>query len=151
MRHLALDYGTKRIGLALSDSGGQFAQPFNVLPNTPDAPRALAELCRTEGVERLVVGLPLNMDGTPSWMTHAAADFGRQLATATALPVVYVDERLSSFEAQDTLKHRKRSGEKLTRLDKNRRLDALAAAHFLREFLEGRLTPVTPPPSAPNP
>lgn len=145
MRHLALDFGTKRIGLALSDAGGSFSQPHDVLANTPDALQKIAKICTDEGVQKLVVGLPLHMDGQPSWMTRASLDFGSKLAAATRLPLVYVDERLSSFAAEQGLIDRKRSGEHLTRQDKKSRLDALSAAHFLRDYLEGRLPPLDPP------
>ncbi len=146
MRTLAVDFGTKRIGLAMSDASGTWAEPHDVLPNAPDAAKKIADLCAKEGVQRLIVGLPLNMDDTASWMTRASVDFGTKLAAAAALPVIYVDERLSSFEAEQGLISRKRGGEKLTRKDKKSMLDALAAAHLLREFLEGRLQPLTPPP-----
>jgi RNase H-fold protein (predicted Holliday junction resolvase) len=59
-------------------------------------------------------------------------------------PVVFVDERLSSFAAEQQLADRKRGGERLTRGDKKRRLDALAAAGFLQEFLDGRLRAIDP-------
>jgi putative Holliday junction resolvase len=146
MRTLAIDFGTKRIGLAMSDAGGMFSEPFDVVANTPDVVQKLVKVCEKEGVERLVVGLPLNMDGTASWMTRAAVEFGGKLGAAAKIGVVYVDERLSSFEAEQGLVERKRGGEKLTRLDKKSRLDALSAAHFLREFLEGRLVPIDPAP-----
>jgi len=144
MRHLAIDFGTKRIGLALSDAGGTFSQPHDVLPNTADAHLKIAKICTDEGVEKLVVGLPLHMDGAPSWMTRASLDFGAKLAAATRLPLIFIDERLSSFAAEQGLTDRKRSGEHLTRQDKKSRLDALSAAHFLRDYLEGRLHPIDP-------
>lgn len=146
MRTLAVDFGTKRVGLAMSDAGGRWSEPFEVYPNAPDVVSKIAALCAKEGVQRLVVGLPLNMDDSPSWMTHASHEFGGRLAAATALPLLYVDERLSSFEAEQSLIDRKRGGEKLTRKDKKSMLDALAAAHLLREFIEGRLSPIEPPP-----
>lgn len=144
MRTLAIDFGTKRIGLALSDAGGTLAEAYDVIPNAPDLLQRLARICDKEGVERLLIGLPLNMDGSASWMTRASVEFGQKASDALKLPVLYVDERLSSFEAEQELIDRKRSGEKLTRLDKKSRLDALSAAHFLREFLEGRLAPTDP-------
>ncbi|MFN4242583.1 MAG: Holliday junction resolvase RuvX [Tepidisphaerales bacterium] len=144
MRHLAVDFGTRRVGLAISDAGGKFAEPLDVWPATRDLAERVAELCRREGVQRLVVGLPLNMDGTSSWVTREAVSLGRSLTAATGLPVVYVDERLSSFEAEDQLRRRKQGGERLTRNDRKRRLDALSAAHFLREFLDGRLAAIDP-------
>lgn len=139
VRTLAIDFGTKRIGLAMSDAGGMFSEPYDVIPNGGDAHQRIAKLCEKEGVERVVVGLPLNMDGTASWMTRASIEFGGKVGAAAKLPIIFVDERLSSFEAEEGLKERKRGGEKLSRGDKKSRLDALSAAHFLREFLEGRL------------
>jgi RNase H-fold protein (predicted Holliday junction resolvase) len=65
--------------------------------------------------------------------------FGRELAALTGKPVIYVDERLSSFEAEQALVTRKRAGEKMTRKQKKSRLDALAAVSFLSEFLAGKL------------
>jgi putative holliday junction resolvase len=136
---LGVDYGTKRIGLAMSDAGGMFVEPWKVMPNAGDVAEALAKLCREEGVGRVVVGLPLNMDGTASWMTREAVGFGRKLASATGLAVGFVDERLSSFEAEQQLKARRQAGGKHTRADRKKMLDALSAAQFLRDHLEGRL------------
>jgi RNase H-fold protein (predicted Holliday junction resolvase) len=68
--------------------------------------------------------------------------WGNALAAATGKPVVFVDERLSSFTAEQQLIDRKRGGERLTRGGKKQRLDALAAAGFLQEFLDGRLQPL---------
>lgn len=147
MRTLALDYGTKRIGLAISDAGGTLSEAYSVLPTNSEALAQIQKICTKEGVERLIVGLPLNMDNSASWMTRQALAFGQHLAAATKLPTLFVDERLSSFEAEQGLNQRKRGGEKLSRQDKKSRLDALAAAHFLREFLEGRLQEIPVPPS----
>jgi putative Holliday junction resolvase len=146
-RSLAIDLGARRIGLALSDEGGQLATPLEVLTVTSpeQAVRPIAELTRREGVHQLVVGLPLNMDDSLGPAARHAIEWGRQLAQQCALPVVFVDERLSSFAAEQTLMARKRGGEKLTRKSKKNRLDALAAADFLQAYLDGRLTPIEPP------
>jgi len=100
------------------------------------------EVIAKEGVERIVVGLPINMDDTIGPSARAAAAFGQQLAAQAQKPVVYVDERLSSFQADQSMAERRRSGEKLTHRRKKEQRDAVAAASFLQSFLDGRLPPI---------
>lgn len=140
MRTLAIDLGSRRVGLALSDEGGKFATAFDVLEvaHPKDAEERVARLVEAEGVQRLVVGLPLNMDGSFGPAAKNAAMWGRSLAARCKLPVIFIDERLSSFEAEQRLVDRKRGGEKITRKGKKQRLDALAAAAFLQAFLDGK-------------
>ena len=149
MRTLAIDLGTRRIGLAISDAGGSWATPSDVLTVT-DPVQAVAPILavvKREDVRRLVVGLPLNMDGSAGpaarqavqWATGVAAS----AATAgTPIDLVFVDERLSSFDAEQRLNDRKRAGERLTRKRRKEQLDAVAAAGFLQAFLDGRLPAV---------
>lgn len=148
MRTLGIDYGQKRIGLALSDAGGKLATPLEVLEVTSeDASIAtILELIEREDVRRIVLGLPLNMDDTLGPAVKKTVQFGRAIAGRSEREVVYVDERLSSFEAEQTLNARKRGGEKITRKGKKRQLDAIAAARFLQEYLDGKLPPINPPP-----
>src|SRR3954451_1797320 len=144
MRTLAIDLGTRRVGLALSDEGGRFATPLDVLTiSSPD--QALAQilpLIQKEAVRRIVLGLPLNMDDTLGPAARTTLTWGRQLSAQSNTPVLFVDERLSSFAAEQTLLDRKRAGEKLTRQKKKQQLDAVAAATFLQQFLDGRLPPL---------
>ena len=141
MRTLAVDLGARRVGLALSDEGGRYATPYDVLTVTSPAQAAERTLAiiRKEGVTRLVVGLPLNMDDSKGPAARAAAEWGQAVARDAAIPVAFVDERLSSFSAEQQLIDRKRGGEKITRGQRKQRLDALAAAGFLQEFLDGKL------------
>ena len=144
MRTLAIDLGTRRVGLALSDEGGRFATPLDVLTiSSPD--QALAQilpLIKKEAVQQIVLGLPLNMDDTLGPAARTTLAWGRQLATQSNIPVLFVDERLSSFAAEQTLLDRKKAGEKLTRQKKKQQLDAVAAAGFLQQFLDGTLPPL---------
>ena len=141
LRTLAIDLGSRRVGLALSDEGGRFATPYEVLLVT--SPEQTTELVvkviEKEGAERLVVGLPLNMDGSSGPAARSAVEWGRSLAERSGKPVIFVDERLSSFDAEQQLIDRKRAGEKLTRQRKKEQLDAIAAAAFLQDFLDGKL------------
>ena len=141
MRHLAIDYGMKRIGLAMSDEGGRFATPLDVLvsSNAESPIVTISKLVRKESVEQIVLGLPLNMDGTHSSMTKRVIEFGKTLQVESGLTPIFVDERLSSFNAEQQLIQMKRSGAKMTRQMKKDRLDALAAASFLQSYLDGKL------------
>ena len=147
MRTLGIDLGTRRVGLALSDSGGMFATPYEVAQVTSPqqaTERALAVI-EKEGVERIVLGLPLNMDDSIGPAARQTAHWGRALEERSGKPVIFVDERLSSFEAEQNLIDRKRGGEKITRKRKQQQLDALAAAAFLQAFLDGKLPPIELP------
>lgn len=143
MRTLAIDLGSKRVGLALSDQGGRFATPLEVL--TVSSPRQALDLIlpriTVEGVEQIVLGLPLNMDDSVGPAAQAALAWGRLLTTRSGKTVLYVDERLSSFAAEQSLIDRKKAGEKFTRRRKKQQLDAVAAATFLQQFLDGQLQP----------
>ena len=144
MRTLAIDHGGKRIGLALSDEGGRFATPLDVIANDGSAAGSILKIIRDEGVQRIVIGLPLNMDGTLGGSAKPVLAFARQLAEASKIEPIFVDERLSSFAAEQQLIDHKRAGGKMTRQMKKERLDALAAASFLRAFLDGELAPIDP-------
>lgn len=151
MRTLAIDWGRRRIGLAISDAGGRLATPLQVL-EVASASAAIDAVCRAvarEPVARLLVGLPLNMDDTVGGSAREAIAFAEALSSRLALPLVYVDERLSSFDAEQRLIEQQRAGRRLTRDDKRRRLDSLAAAALLQAFLDGRLPPLPPPARAP--
>ena len=144
MRTLAVDLGTRRVGLALSDEGGRFATPYDVVEvSTPEMAAArVLEVIEGEGVARVVVGLPLNMDDSVGPAARQAVAWGNDVCRRANKPVVYVDERLSSFAAEQDLNDRKRGGEKLTRKRRKEQLDALAAAGFLQAFLDGKLPPI---------
>jgi putative Holliday junction resolvase len=141
MRTLAIDLGTRRVGLALSDAGGRLATPYLVLQvKSPEqAIDPIIQIIQKEGVERIVIGLPLNMDGTLGQAAREAIAWGAKLPSPN---IIFVDERLSSFAAEQILTDRKRAGEKLTRKSKKDQLDALAAAGFLQAFLDGKLSPI---------
>jgi putative holliday junction resolvase len=144
MRTLAIDLGTKRVGLALSDEGGRFATPFDVITvSSPSAAtEAILRVIKTEEIERLVVGVPLNMDDSVGPAARATVAWAGELAEKAGKPLVLIDERLSSFDAEQQLISRKRGGEKITRKGRKERLDALAAAAFLQSFLDGKLIPL---------
>lgn len=134
MRWLALDHGTKKIGLAFSDELEILASPFEVWPQEGDRTLdRLVRLCKDEGVQALAVGLPRHKDGAESATAPAARAFGEALADRTGLPVRFVNEHLSSAEAERLLRERGVKPEKRKAM-----LDAAAAAVILAELLEDR-------------
>jgi putative Holliday junction resolvase len=134
MRWMALDHGTKNIGIAFSDELEILATPFAVWPSQGDATLArLARLAREEGVQALLVGLPRHKDGAESATAPLARSFGEALAALTGLPLVFWDERLTSVEADRLLAAR---GVKAK--DRKARLDAAAAAVMLQDLIETR-------------
>jgi putative Holliday junction resolvase len=146
MRTLSIDLGSRRIGLAMSDEGGRWATPLDVLFVTDplQAIDPILKLIKTEDVKRVVVGLPLNMDDTPGRAAQGVINWTTGLAASAAgislhFEVIYVDERLSSFAAEQQLTERKKAGEKLTHKKKKQQLDAVAAAGFLQAYLDGKL------------
>ena len=140
---LAIDYGKKRLGLALSDEFGVSSRPFATwtrINRRRDLSR-LRDLVRQEKIRRIVVGLPLRLDGTPSEMSEEAKSFALRVEKAIGLPVEMVDERLSSWEAQETVaqmnssKRSRRSSRRNEHAKKNP-IDDIAAAIILRDYLD---------------
>ena len=141
MRYLAIDYGGKRTGLALCDKAEMIASPVAVIENKAQLMKEILNIVETEQVEAIVVGLPLNMDGSEGPAAKTVRSFARELAVHINIPIVFHDERLSSFEAEEKL-----AAADLTRKKKKKRLDAIAAAAILQSFLdkkheEGKLKP----------
>ncbi len=132
-RVLALDYGRRRIGLAVSDELGWTAQPLQTIERKGrfEDMRRLREIASREGAERILVGYPLRMDGSAGEMAQEAARFAHRLEQALGLPVVLRDERLTSWTADEWLAEHPRGGRSLTR-------DELAAAILLTEYLGQR-------------
>jgi putative Holliday junction resolvase len=128
---LGIDHGTKRIGVAVGNTESRIATPLEVIPATPleQAIQRIGELARQYAVEGIVVGLPINMDGSVGPQAALAREMADRLAQALALPVRLFDERFSSFAADQAL-----AGQ-LTRKKKKARQDALAAATMLTDFL----------------
>ena len=133
MRLLALDPGTKRIGVALSDELKMFASPLEFIAAEPFAGvvHRLQQLIREKDVERIVIGLPRNMDGSYGPAAAAVRDFVDQLRHLVTVPLVTWDERLSTVQAQRLLRQ---AGHKAKQ--QKGRVDASAAAILLQSYLD---------------
>jgi len=134
-RIAGIDFGTVRIGIALSDPGRSIASPYeNYVRRTEqlDAQR-LRRLVVEEDVTLFVVGLPLHLDGGESQKSLEARRFGRWLADATGVPVEFFDERFTSVEAEQLLLEAQ-----MTSKRRKKRTDMLAAQIMLSAYLECR-------------
>ena len=131
MRYLAIDYGTKRTGLAICDAAETIASPLKAIHGQKELLKKIAEVIDAENVEAVVLGLPLNMDGSESAQTRLVLKFADQLRDFLSVPVIPHDERLSSFGAEEKL-----APANFTKDQMRRRLDAVAAAEILKAFLE---------------
>jgi putative Holliday junction resolvase len=126
-----VDPGTKRVGLAVASLLG-IATPIGFLHAEPKAElfRKITAVAKDRECKGIVVGLPINMDGTEGPAAKSARAFGAELAAASGLPVDFCDERLTSFAAE------KKIGEMgLTRAKRKSRVDAVAAAGILEAYL----------------
>ena len=125
---IGIDYGTRRIGIAVSDSG-ILATPHCVIPNRGDAAHAVAELAREFGADLLVVGIPRRAHPDAAQRQYEA--FAEQLRQKTCKPVVLWDETLTTVDAADKLRA---SGRK--RRDAQGEIDMHAAAVMLQSYLD---------------
>jgi putative Holliday junction resolvase len=132
---LGLDVGSKRIGVAGCDGTGLIASGLTTIERTSfdrDVTQ-LRKIVEQREVQVLVVGLPYSMDGTLGLQARKVQKFAARLAKALQRPVEYVDERLTSFEAEEQLKAEQRSPSRNKSL-----IDRKAAAIILQEWLDAR-------------
>ena len=136
MRALGVDPGSKRIGIAVSDTTGTIASPLMVLQRSRSPRHDLAEvarIARTEEAEVIVVGLPINMNGSIGPAAKAATAMARQLATLVDVPVELHDERRTTVTADRAMME---AG--LNAIERRQRVDKVAAAVMLQTWLDKR-------------
>ena len=136
MRALGLDLGTKRIGVATSDSSGLIASPLTVLERTGDRAqdhRAIAKLIQEEEASVLVVGLPLSLSGEAGHAAQNVLSEIEEMASVVGVPIETYDERMSSVTANEMLMERKMKAQARRRV-----VDKVAAAVMLQAWLDHR-------------
>ncbi|HXN22679.1 MAG TPA: Holliday junction resolvase RuvX [Candidatus Dormibacteraeota bacterium] len=138
---LALDYGRKRIGLAVSDASGVLPRPIETLvrKNRRDDIKRLREIARDNGARLLVVGHPLRLDGSRGDMAQEVERFAKRLENQLGLPVELMDERLTSWEAEQL--EDQFAGPLAAALSgkgEKHGMDSVAAAIILRDYLQQR-------------
>jgi putative Holliday junction resolvase len=139
VRALGIDYGERRIGLALSDPTGLLASPWKKLDNDGNVGAAAQRLAveihaliaEPDGLGAIVIGLPRRLSGDDNDQTGRVRKLAALLGDAVAIPIALQDERLTSHEADELLAGRERDWRK-----RKQRLDAMAAALILQDFLD---------------
>ena len=122
MKILGIDYGTKRVGLAISDETQTLARELNIL-SPKEFWWGIKDLIETEAIERIVIGLPLNMSGGSTLSTEAAQKFSDELQERfPEIPLEFMDERLSSVMAES--------------MGRKKDVDSLAAQIILQNYLD---------------
>lgn len=134
-RIAAIDFGTVRIGIAITDPGQSFASPYETYTRRGEEGdrRRFRRLVAEEQVSLFVVGLPVHLDGRESQKSREAREFGQWLQEVTEVPVVFFDERFTTSEAEEFLLE-----SQLSRKRRKERRDMLAAQILLTSFLESK-------------
>ena len=143
MRILAIDYGSKRIGLALSDPTGTLARPLPFLPAKADAKlaREITELAQREEVHLILLGLPRHMDGSIGEAAAKVQAFAAVLGHATPIRIQMIDERLSTVQASRQLQEAGRNARQ-----QRGKIDSEAACVLLQGYLDSQASfPLLPP------
>lgn len=138
---LGIDYGARRIGLALSDATATLASPWRLMQRPPSEAETLRLMLNEiatlagedDGLEAVVIGWPRRLDGSATHQTKSVEAFARAVEAEITIPVVLQDERLSSHEAESRLAARESNWRK-----RKAKLDAAAAAIILQDYLDGR-------------
>lgn len=132
-RLLGIDFGTRRIGVAVSDSGQEFASPLeNYQRQSAEADdRFFTRVCREHLIVGLIVGLPVHMSGDEGQSAGAAREYGQHLRQLTGLPVRYWDERFTSARAEMLLREASLGPKK-----RKQKLDKVAAMLLLQSYLD---------------
>lgn len=123
MNYLGIDYGEKRIGLAKAESDNKIATPLKTILNHAGVLNELADIVHTEVVEKIIVGLPISLDGTTNDFAHKVTEFAEDLEARTDTPVELVNEIFSSKMAAD-------------QPGSNHKIDESSAALILQTFLD---------------
>lgn len=129
MKLLGIDYGEKKIGLAIADSEIKIASPYKILTNGEDILAKIREICQEEEIEKIIIGVPLTLKSSTSKQTKKVFNFINKLKKTIYLPIVEQDERLSSGYAKELLK-----GMKVKHFD-----DDVAAMIILQSWIDENL------------
>lgn len=137
MRILGLDYGSKTVGVAMTDALGMTVQPYKTIQRDRESKlrqtlSEIAEIVEQYQIEKIVMGLPLNMDDTEGDRAAKTRDFAEKLKLRVAVPIEFIDERLTTMEAEEILDQ---SG--IPRSEQKKVIDQVAAQLILEQYLRG--------------
>ena len=135
MKYLGIDYGTKRVGLALSDDSGTLAFPHEVLPNTIGLTAAIEDIIRSEKIDEIVMGESLDQNGEDNKVQKQIKGFAEALERRFEVPVRFEKEFFTSYEAHGR-QGKESNNARLTKFAAPTELDARAAALILQRYLD---------------
>lgn len=143
MRLIGIDYGTKRVGIALSDDEGRLAFPYAILPQNENLSKKIKELCEKENVEAIVVGESRDFKGQENPIMPAVRALKAALEKETGLPVHFEPEMLTSVQARHTperlekdRRRQRRRREKARKIPERTAVDSSAAALILQSYID---------------
>ena len=131
---MGIDFGEVRIGIALSDPLQIISQPFRVIPNNDNTISEIQNIIKTEEVGKIILGLPLNLDGEDTKKTMEVREFAEILKGKVNVPIIFWDERYTSVEANEELKQ---MGYNIA--ESRKVIDKVAASIILRNYMEDKL------------
>ena len=134
-RLLSIDYGTKKIGIAITDPLKLIVSPYTTIDNKSiiSSIKCILEICKTLSVERIVLGLPLNYEGFETEKSEEVRNFHQRLVLETTIPIDLWDERNTTVEANEFLKLKKMNWK-----DSKKVIDQIAAAIILQCYIDSR-------------
>ncbi|RLC57531.1 MAG: Holliday junction resolvase RuvX [Candidatus Cloacimonadota bacterium] len=132
-RLMGIDFGEVRIGIALSDPLQIISQPYRVIPNDDDTISEIKNIIKSEEVRKIILGLPLNLNGEDTKKTLEVREFSEVLKSNVNIPVIFWDERYTSVEANEELKH---MGYGIA--ESRKVIDKVAASIILKNYMENQ-------------
>ena len=135
MRYLGIDYGSKRVGIALSDEEGRIAFPKEILPNDLSLVETIDNLCEKENVSAIVIGESHDLSGQPNKIMGSIEEFERNIEAELDLPVYFQKEFMTTVEARGRAGKKMNDARKIKKV-KQKKSDASAAALILQRFLD---------------
>ena len=132
-RLMGIDFGEVRIGIALSDPLQIISQPYRVIPNNDNTISEIKNIIKSEEVRKIILGLPLNLDGEDTKKTLEVREFSEVLKSNVDIPVIFWDERYTTVEANEELKH---MGYGIA--ESRKVIDKVAASIILKNYMENQ-------------
>lgn len=132
-RLMGIDFGEVRIGIALSDPLQIISQPYRVIPNNDNTISEIKNIIKSEEVRKIILGLPLNLDGEDTKKTLEVREFSEVLKSNVDIPVIFWDERYTTVEANEELK---RMGYGIA--ESRKVIDKVAASIILKNYMENQ-------------
>ncbi len=135
MRYLGIDYGSKRIGIALSDERGIIAFPSVIMPNNMQLIAVISAMCVAEGITAIIIGESHDLSGKPNKIMGSIEEFKRNLQAELDLPIYFQAEFMTTVEARGRVGKESNNARKIA-TEKSGPVDASAAALILQRYLD---------------